>query len=155
MCKNTFAICCICPLTAQKVKFSIKDFFSKCDEIYSFLRICSYLLKQYLMENFIFCAMSWCCLTGVQKLQCITWSFVFVLYRWKGHVNWKCMEILMYFVGNRLQWCYQINLSHYCLIMWHKLWFLICKSQDKWIQVFKSGPSKICGIKIFEEIWHA
>ena len=27
--------------TAQKIKFSIKDFFSKCDEIRSFLRIWS------------------------------------------------------------------------------------------------------------------
>ena len=41
--------------TAQKMKFSIKDFFSKCDQIRSFLRICSHLLKKSLMENFIFC----------------------------------------------------------------------------------------------------
>ena len=41
--------------TAQKVKFSIKDFFSKCDQIRSFLRIWSHLLKKSLMENFIFC----------------------------------------------------------------------------------------------------
>ena len=40
--------------TAQKVKFSVKDFFSKCDQIRSFLRIWSYLLKKSLMENFIF-----------------------------------------------------------------------------------------------------
>ena len=42
--------------TAQKMKFSMKDFFSKCDQIRSFLRIWSHLLKKYLMENFIFCA---------------------------------------------------------------------------------------------------
>ena len=42
--------------TAQKMKFSINDFFSKCDQIRSFLRIWSHLLKKYLMENFIFCA---------------------------------------------------------------------------------------------------
>ena len=40
--------------TAQKMKFSIKDFFSKCDQIRSFLLIWSHLLKKYLMENFIF-----------------------------------------------------------------------------------------------------
>ena len=40
---------------AQKKKFSIKYFFSKCDQIRSFLRIWSHLLKKYLMENFIFC----------------------------------------------------------------------------------------------------
>ena len=41
---------------AQKMKFFIKDFFSKYDQIYSFLRIWSHLLKKFLMENFIFCA---------------------------------------------------------------------------------------------------
>ena len=40
---------------AQKMKFSIKDFFSKCDQISSILRIWSHLLKKSLMENFIFC----------------------------------------------------------------------------------------------------
>ena len=38
------------------MKFSIKDFFSKCHQIHSFLRISSHLLKKSLMENFIFCA---------------------------------------------------------------------------------------------------
>ena len=36
------------------MKFSIKDFFSKCDQIHSFLPIWSHLLKKYLMEKFIF-----------------------------------------------------------------------------------------------------
>ena len=40
--------------TAQKMKFSNKDFFSKCDQIRSFLRSWSHLLNKYLMENFIF-----------------------------------------------------------------------------------------------------
>ena len=44
--------------TAHKMKFSIKDFFSKCDQIRSFLRIWSHLLRKSLMENFIFCAVS-------------------------------------------------------------------------------------------------
>ena len=38
------------------MKFSIKDFFSKCDQIRSFLCIWSHLLKKSLMESFIFCA---------------------------------------------------------------------------------------------------
>ena len=42
--------------TAQKMKFSIKDFFSKCDQIRRKLRIWSHLLMKSLMENFIFCA---------------------------------------------------------------------------------------------------
>ena len=44
--------------TAQKMKFFIKDFFSKCDQIRRKLRIWSHLLKKSLMENFIFCAVS-------------------------------------------------------------------------------------------------
>ena len=42
--------------TTQKMKFSIKDFFSKCEQIRSFLRIWSLLLKKSLMKIFIFCA---------------------------------------------------------------------------------------------------
>ena len=38
------------------MKFSIKDFFSKCDQIRRKMRIWSHLLKKFLMENFIFCA---------------------------------------------------------------------------------------------------
>ena len=37
------------------MKFSIKDFFSKCDQIRRKLRISSHLLKKSLIENFIFC----------------------------------------------------------------------------------------------------
>ena len=40
------------------MKFSIKNFFSKCDQVSSFLRIWSHLLKETLMENSIFCAVS-------------------------------------------------------------------------------------------------
>ena len=42
------------PTTEQKMKFPIKDFFRKCDQIRSFLRIWSHLLKKSLTENFIF-----------------------------------------------------------------------------------------------------
>ena len=40
--------------TAQEIKFSIKDFFSKCDQIRRKLRICSHLLKKPSMENILF-----------------------------------------------------------------------------------------------------
>ena len=40
--------------TARKMKFSINDFFGKCDQIRSFLRIWSHLL----MGNFIFSAVT-------------------------------------------------------------------------------------------------
>ena len=45
-------------ITTQKMKFSIKDFFSKCDQIRSFLWIWSHLLKKSWMENFIFGALN-------------------------------------------------------------------------------------------------
>ena len=38
------------------MKFFIKDYFSKCDQIRWKQRIWSHLLKKSLMENFIFCA---------------------------------------------------------------------------------------------------
>ena len=41
-------------VTAQKMKFSIKDFFINCDQIRRKLRIWSRLLKKSLMEEFIF-----------------------------------------------------------------------------------------------------
>ena len=53
-------------ITAQKMKFSIKDLFSKCDRIRSLLRIWSHLLKKSLMKNFLqsilraFTHFTWC-----------------------------------------------------------------------------------------------
>ena len=45
-------------LTAQKMKFTIKIFFSKCDQTRSFLGIWSHLLKKSLIKNF-FCTVTW------------------------------------------------------------------------------------------------
>ena len=42
--------------TAQKMKFSIMDFLSKCDQIPRKLQIWQHWLKKSLMRNFIFCA---------------------------------------------------------------------------------------------------
>ena len=69
------------------MKFSIKDFFSKCDQIHRKLRICSHILKESLMKVFIFCAVlkttnlmkpklcmirPWFLQLRLQRLQCIT-----------------------------------------------------------------------------------
>ena len=40
------------------MKFFIKNFFSKCDQICKFLRIWSHLLKKLSTENFIFCVVT-------------------------------------------------------------------------------------------------
>ena len=54
-------------ITVQKMKFSIKDFFSQCDQICNFLWIWPHLQKKSLMENFIFYAVDifsvWCFLS--------------------------------------------------------------------------------------------
>ena len=38
------------------MRFSSRDFFSKCDQIRSYLGIWSHLMEKSLMENFILCA---------------------------------------------------------------------------------------------------
>ena len=45
--------------TAQKMKFCIKGFFSKCGQIWSFWRTGSHLLNEFLMENCMFLIV-WC-----------------------------------------------------------------------------------------------
>ena len=67
----------------KKIKFFIKDFFSKCDQIRSFLGIWSHLLKKSLMENFHFlCSVrlmviflmikpTMHCLIRVSSIQCV------------------------------------------------------------------------------------
>ena len=40
----------------KKMKFSIKDFFSRCDQILRKLQLWYHLLKKSLMQNFMFCA---------------------------------------------------------------------------------------------------
>ena len=42
--------------TAKKIKISIKDSSTKCDQIRSFLRVWSHSLEKSLTENFSFCA---------------------------------------------------------------------------------------------------
>ena len=48
------------------MKISIKDFFSKCDQIRRKLRIWSHLLKKSLMGNLIFCAVYDSCFRWIQ-----------------------------------------------------------------------------------------
>ena len=85
-----------------KMKFFIKDFFSKCDQIRRFLRIWSHLLKKSLMENFIFCAVSriWgqqkllVCLSQVQFSKFITFALSFEIYEAKGWTTNNTTHIL-------------------------------------------------------------
>ena len=60
---------------AQRMKFSIKDFFSKCDQIHRNLQNWSHLLKKSLMENFIFCAVS-SVATEQNRLNVMSWPII-------------------------------------------------------------------------------
>ena len=51
------SFCCYQHFTLhKKANFCIKNFFSKCDQIRSFKRICSYLLKNPQLKILFFCA---------------------------------------------------------------------------------------------------
>ena len=62
---------------AQKMKFSIKDFFSKCDQIRSFVQIWSHLLEKSLMENLIL--VKWESQKSI-KVFIIDWMIHYVLH---------------------------------------------------------------------------
>ena len=66
--------------TAQKVKFSINDFSSKCDQIRSFLRIWSHLLEKSLMENFFLCSVDFGAQFTDQKKPQVTIQISFVRF---------------------------------------------------------------------------
>ena len=72
--------------TVQKMNFSIKDFFSKCDQIRSFLRIWSHWLKKSLMETFIF--VRWrvfkCKHTEIQPMLSLNTNFI-IVKNWLNH----------------------------------------------------------------------
>ena len=99
------------------MNFFIKGFFSKCDQICSFLRIWSHLLKKFLMENFIFCAVfaktnSFTCFSrisnskleiiqrfrgrwvGFKGLKAVYWSAL-ILFMQKLDINMFVMENFM------------------------------------------------------------
>ena len=77
--------------TTQKMKFSIKDFFSKCDQIPMKLRFWSHSLKKSLIEHFIFCAV-WRSSTLVSylirsiMLNSMTFD-IYLSYVWQLSVN--------------------------------------------------------------------
>ena len=75
-------------ITAQKMKFSIKDFFSKCDQIPRFMRIWSHLLKKSLMENFIFCAVN--VTLQFKVLVLVPWSKVLVTHFVRRNLYLQC-----------------------------------------------------------------
>ena len=98
LCYKYYKCCSL--YTAQNMKFSIKDFFSKCDQIRRKLRVWSHLLGKSLMENFIFCAVLgelWNGIT-VQKMKFSIKDFLL-------KEKWKIMKILIadvWYANNQL-----------------------------------------------------
>ena len=77
--------------TVQKMKFSTKEFCSKCDQIRSFLQIWSHLLKKSLMEKLHFFAVGVLILAmaifkGINKINEINVFKIFLI----GVVKNKC-----------------------------------------------------------------
>ena len=93
--------------TAQKIKFSIKNFFSKCDQIRNFQQIWSHVLKKSLMESLNFCA-----LRGVFRAM----SNIYVKLFYKNNVHFKnLVKVSNYrqIVILMVTWCYYMNISWY------------------------------------------
>ena len=70
--------------TAQKMKFSIKDFFREYGQICRKLWIWSHLLKKSLMENLSFCAVFGMLImvkSAIELLECTEWILLWAYYR--------------------------------------------------------------------------
>ena len=84
-------------INAQKMKFSIKDFFSNCGQIRSFLQIWSPLLKKSLMENFIFYAVN-----------SVIWRLLKQRRKFENFENWK------YVIGTKTENCFKAFFRGFC-----------------------------------------
>ena len=100
-----FGLCKLACVTAQKMKFSIMDFFSKCDQIRKFLRIWSHLLKKSLMENLIFLCSVYNIILHLQEylapwflrenfLWSIVYGFLLLFYLQKSVVTNKLYSLI-------------------------------------------------------------
>ena len=131
--------------TVQKMKFSITDFFSKCDQICSFLRIWSRLLKKSLMVGLIFsCSVKFC---KNMLLKCFRFnSFIvksllhhrksseFVFYSPQIFVSNFCW-LLRLFVHIFLHHFKQNFLeSFYCIVLFLKKYYPYLISVCNWYQ---------------------
>ena len=86
------------------MKFSIQDFFSNYDQIRSFLRIWSQLLKKSWMEDFIFCAV-----LGVE-IDEISYLSIYDIVLRRRNSPWKN-------VLNKLFWIRRTKFLHF----WYEL----------------------------------
>ena len=82
--------------TAQKMTFSIKDFFSKCNQVCKKLRLWSHLLKKSLMKTFIFCAVQMQdfmeTVNDLNLLKLLTRSSNLGVWRGRETVKYNCKD---------------------------------------------------------------
>ena len=104
------------------------EFFSKCDQIRSFLRIWSHLLKKSLMENFNFCAVM------VASKECQQLPIISEIINGEAAVlkcSWKYLflKISQYSQEKRLQHsCFSMNIAKFLrtpLRVEHTWWLLL------------------------------
>ena len=89
-------------ITAQNMKFCIKDFFRECDQIRSFLEKSeSHLLKKSLRQNFTFCAANVAVMVTLGFSRCP--SLHFNSFDLKvGLVVGKLIQIIQFFLPNNI-----------------------------------------------------
>ena len=80
------------------MNFSIKDFFSKCEQIRRFLRIWAHLLKKFLMENFFIQYITHQKLhfVGQQWLQFHIWFIMTFCYKMRQLFYYKMRQVVYY-----------------------------------------------------------
>ena len=77
--------------TAEKKKFSIKYFFSKCDQIHSFLWILSHSLKKPLMKIFLY---MWALYLFHWQKQIVTWFFTWLFLSGSLLTSVSCSKLI-------------------------------------------------------------
>ena len=133
--------------TSQKMKFPIKNFFSKCDQICRRLRIWSHLLKNSFVENFFFCAMIFLDMLLAtrlphwferhEKMRIFTEFLVTLIYHVK--VDWFTTISKNYSAGDHLWILKTKKIDKICLIIKKPMLLLHrnqstdvqCKSNDR------------------------
>ena len=110
----------------KKMKFSIKDFFSKCDQIRSFcsfLRIWPHLPKKSLMGNFTFAQCQRELLHWFYATFGVIYYFAFSSPLWPDQVEGKTVIMLQVFGKKALQHWYFVFLIFFSSVGLGK-WFL-------------------------------
>ena len=88
------------------MKLSIKDFFSKCEQIRRKLRFWSHLLKKFLKENFTFCVV-------IQSKICrfFIMSFIHSLLEWWTVFIWNVEPVVTYIRQINIKVVFTVNAS--------------------------------------------